>query len=493
MNGDDALFRIAEASVASKASHDRVAGMVRIARAAMAAVMMAGMATGLSAAGPSAAAPVWAQFSPNPPHVAVWDADQIDSSLVATPAGCYDAGSVQGLDRMLRGGIGPVKGFDSPRIVPMPDGRTLWLLQDAFLDYHGGATMREIRMMTEIRYTNSAVLIQDQQGCFTAVAHGDRTNASSFEPGTNPKDPWHQYWWPAGASAAAGTLQIVWVEMTHDSTEDRPPMAGPAIHPVATWLGIYDIDTLQRLSFELAPNTGVFPIVAFDAVDDPATGWTYLFGNSFLQNLPLEPNPPLGAHSATVTTLARVPLGRLDGAPQFWDGEGWVADERAAVPIAQAGTIEHIMHPQLIKGVWWSTTKPNGFLGNTVIVETAPAPQGPWTLWGSVPATAHGPRDEIWAGSLTYAPVLAPWLDAATGHPIVVLSQIDPGWWDHDGGDPARYRPQAIAVPHARDLPAQVLTKVDRGPSAARARTGRAADNLHGGSRERRMSGGSKS
>lgn len=403
----------------------------------------------------AAAGPIpWAEFEPNVPvtidtststtssHVplpSVWSADELSEGFVVTPAGCGDVRTATGLDAYLRNGAGPIKGFDSPRIVPMPDGRVLWLMQDAFLDYDEiPSTMREMR------YVNSAVLIQDTASCFTAVAHGNRRRAQPFEPGTGTDDPWKRFWWAGGASAASGQLQIMWIEMTHDPAEGRAPLDGPSIHPVATWLATYDASSLARISFRRAPDSGVFPIVGFDAVDDPSAGYTYLFGNTFLQNLALEPVPPFGAHSATVTTLARVPLGRLDLDPEFWTGSTWSRNAESAVPIAEEGIIEHIMRPQLIDGTWWSTTKPEGFLGDTVIVETASAPQGPWTLWGTAPATPHGDPTDV----VTYAPVLAPWLDP-DGLPIVVLSQIDIRWTVHDGGDPNRYRPQAFAVPRS--------------------------------------------
>jgi len=340
-----------------------------------------------------------------------------------------------------------VRGFDSPRIVALPDGRTLWMLQDAFVDraYVEGAAERR---MADIRYVNNVLLVQDRAGCFSLVSRGDQGHVEAFEPGTQPRDTWKQFWWAASASATSGQLQILWVEMTHDPTEDddptlrRNPLDGPAIHPVATWLGVYDLGTFGRLSFSPAPEPGVMPIVGFDSVDDPDTGYTFLFGNTFLQNLALEPLPPFGAHSATTTWLARVPIGRLDLPAEHWTGDGWSRDPGAAQPIAQEGRIERIMHPQLIGGVWWSVTKPDGFLGSEVVVETAPSPQGPWTVWGTAPAVARDPKP---AELLTYAPVLTPWLDA-DGNPLVVLSQIDPRWWVNDGGDPTRYRPQALTV-----------------------------------------------
>ena len=63
---------------------------------------------------------------------------------------------------------------------------------------------------------------------------------------------------------------------------------------------------------------------------------TYLFGNTYQQNLTLEGGFWDGPHSATAMWLARVPRGRLDQAPDYWDGSGWVDDRDRAEPISRA-------------------------------------------------------------------------------------------------------------------------------------------------------------
>lgn len=45
----------------------------------------------------------------------------------------------------------------------------------------------------------------------------------------------------------SGHVQILWVEMTHDPVDGRGPLEGPAVHPTATWVAVYDKNTLERL------------------------------------------------------------------------------------------------------------------------------------------------------------------------------------------------------------------------------------------------------
>ena len=64
---------------------------------------------------------------------------------------------------------------------------------------------------------------------------------------------------------------------------DPPPGDGLGWHPQSVWIATYDAGSLARLSFGPAPNAGVAPIYGYavDSDDD----YTYLFGNTFEQNL----------------------------------------------------------------------------------------------------------------------------------------------------------------------------------------------------------------
>ena len=357
---------------------------------------------------------------------------KISSEYVTTDVGCAPDLTAAGLETFFARRLGPIIGFDSPRVYPLGGDRYLWLLQDTFIDYARTATS-----MNTATYTNSTALLQIG-ACFTQIQRGAPGKAWSLEPGNG--ESFTHFFWPAGGSVDGNTIKIFWIEIIRDPVTGNP-WDGPNVHPAGTWLATYDLASFTRLSFAPAPNPGVSPIVGFDAVDGP-DGFTYLFGNSFLQNFAREGGYGNVPHSATVMTLARVPRGKLERAPEFRTATGWSSDPSNAVPISSRFDVENIMHPTFLGGRWVSVTKPEGFLGLDVIVETASVPWGPWTTAASVHATPRGDPADV----VTYAPIPLPWADA-DGGVIVVLSQIDTGWEQHDGGDPARYRPRVFGIP----------------------------------------------
>ena len=276
---------------------------------------------------------------------------KLSADYVVQDAGCAaDVSSATGLDAFFAEPVGTIKGFDEPRTYPLGDGRTLWVLQDAFTDETGSA-----RSFAHMGYANSMVLIQDGT-CFTSLRRGTLDEAIAFEIGTGDITFDH-YFWPAGGTVANGVLQMFWMEMVRDDME-LGPLDGIALHPVATWLATYDVATMQRLSFAPAPDPGVSPVYGYHVAD--SGGWSYLFGNSFVQNLALEGGAANGPHSATREYLARVPQGHLDAVPTYWDGGGWSTDPGAAVAISSRNWIENLMLPSRSRSGGCRPPRPTG-------------------------------------------------------------------------------------------------------------------------------------
>ena len=349
---------------------------------------------------------------------------------VVQDAGCAaDTSSAAGLAAFFAEPVGTIQGFDEPRTYSLGDGRTLWVLQDAFTDETGTA-----RSFAHMGYANSMALIQEGN-CFTSLRRGTADEAVAFEIGHGDISFDH-YFWPAGGAVADGVLQMFWMEMVRDDME-LGPLDGIALHPVATWLATYDVATMQRLSFELAPNPGVMPVYGYHVAE--SGDWAYLFGNSFLQNLALEGGVERGPHSATFEYLARVPRGHLDAAPTYWNGSGWSGDAEAAAPISARNWIENLMLPVLIDGRWVSATKTDGFLGSTVTVDAAPDPWGPWSTVATLPVIPRGDPTDV----VTYHATVLPFLDPS-GQVIVALSQVPMDLGATSA--PPRYRPQFITV-----------------------------------------------
>ena len=355
--------------------------------------------------------------------------NHFSADRVVLNVGCARSTSAQGLHDFFAEALGPIIGHDEPRITPLGDGRTLWILQDTFIDYHYSSNG-----FADMDYANNTVLIQNGL-CFTMLQGGTPSHAESFELGDAPMNH-DRYFWAGGATVSGGRLYVFWLEFVRD-TIAMGPLDGFGLHPVRTWLATYDPKTFKRLDFRLAPNSGVSPVYGYGVGDDG--DWTYLFGNSDLQNLALEGGYSNGPHSATRIYLARVPRGQVGSTPTYWTGASWSTDPAAAVPISSRFFVENMMLPVLIDGHWYSATKVDGFTGTNFVVDEADHPWGPYTTIRSLPAVPRGDPTDV----LTYHAAVLPWLDPSGGL-IITMSQIPA-----DMGAPtaeARYRPNFFVV-----------------------------------------------
>ena len=367
------------------------------------------------------------------------------SEYVVADVGCATDLSAAGLAAFFAQPLGAIEGFDGPRIYPLGDGRNLWVLQDTFVDYYGGQTS-----FAHMDYANSSALIQDG-ACFTSVQRGTPTDVESFEQG-NGDINFDHYFWPAGGTVRDGTLQMFWMEMVRDP-KTGGPLDGIALHPAVTWLATYDLASLERISFVPAPNSGVSPVYGYTVVDDG--DWSYLFANSYQQNLALEGGYANGPHSATRMYLARVPRGHLDDEPEYWNGSDWSAFAAEAAPISSRNFTENSMLPSVINGTWVSATKVDGFTGSTITIDVAADPWGPYLTALTLPATPRGDPSDI----VTYHALVLPWLDPVNGQLVVSLSQIPLALGADDA--PAKYRPNFFDVDLSAVAAGETTTTTD--------------------------------
>ena len=181
---------------------------------------------------------------------------------------------LRALDAFFRERVGPVLGLDYQHVYPLGGDRYLWLFQDVFIDHTGQATSFD-----QASFAHNTAMVQ-QGRCFTLLHRGTVTAPASFEPGTGERVQ-SRWFWPLGGELEDGHLQVFWAEMA--KAADPSPPDGLGWVPVGTWLATYDAATLARLSFQPAPLSSVDPIYGFAVASDAEH--TYLFGNSFDQNL----------------------------------------------------------------------------------------------------------------------------------------------------------------------------------------------------------------
>jgi hypothetical protein len=252
-----------------------------------------------------------------------------------------------------------------------------------------------------------------------------------------------------GGEIAMGQLWVFWVEMVKDPYDPAPP-DGLGWHPNKLYLAGYDQWTLARTAFMPAQDSSVTPIYGYAVSSDGA--YSYLFGNTFEQNMVREGGFWKGPHSATQMWLARVPRGQLWARPEYRTADGWSPNRVDAVPIVSRFFAENPMQPRFIDGQWVSATKIDGYWGEDLVIDVAPAPWGPWT---PVELFRLEPRGNDPAKN-TYHAHLLPWRDQF-GSVLIVVSNNARNMLRDAWPRPDRYRPM-VTYSAYRPTPAPETT-----------------------------------
>ncbi len=375
---------------------------------------------------------------PPPPPPAAPPAPWADSVFttagghVSTDVGCSRDLSAAALDEFFAARVGPVIGWDYQHVYPLGGNRYLWLFQDTFIDHSNTATT-----LGNASFAHNSALVQEGN-CFRLLHRGTTSRPAPFELGTGTTTL-NTWFWPMGGEVHGGRLYVFWAEMRKDDPDPKPP-DGLGWHPVATHIAAYDPNTLERLDFRRATSGGASPIYGY-AVESDATH-TYLFGNTFEQNLSREGGWFNGPHSGTKMFLARVPKGRLLDAPEYWTRTGWTTDRRNAHAFLQRHWSEFPMQPRYMDGQWIASTAVNGYWGDSFELDVANNPWGPWTTIESRPLV---PRGADWKMN-TYHAHLLPWRDGY-GQAVVSVSNNARNMLRDAWPNPYRYRPNVLAFP----------------------------------------------
>jgi len=392
------------------------------------------------------ARPIPVDPPPPPPEApaAPWAAGVVTTKAghVSTDVGCVSDLSAPGLDAFFAERVGPVIGWDYQHVYPLGGNRHLWLFQDTFVDHSNTANT-----LDGASFVHNAALIQDGN-CFRLLHRGTVDQPEPFELGTGTTTL-STWFWPMGGEVHDGRLHVFWARMVKDEI-DPPVPDGLGWHPETTYVAIYDPATLARIDFRPATQPGVSPIYGYAVQSDG--DWTYLFGNSFEQNLSREGGWANGPHSATRVYLARVPRGALFDQPTYWTPTGWSMDRRAAAPVLQRHWAEFPFQPRLFDGRWVAVTAVDGYWGDEFELDVANDPWGPWTTVESRPLVPRGADPRM----NTYHAHLMPWRDGS-GDLVVSVSNNARNMARDAWPNPARYRPM-LSTSAWRDPPAPVTT-----------------------------------
>lgn len=356
------------------------------------------------------------------------------SGHVAADVGCASDLSAEPLDWFFSSRVGPVIGWDYQHVYPLGGDRYLWLFQDVFLDHTG-----TVGRLDRARFVHNAALLQTGR-CFTLLHGGSPATPAPFEVGDGTARALSKWYWPMGGELSGDTLWVFWAEMVKDPYDPAPP-DGLGWHPERVHLAGYDRQTLRRTYFQPAPDSSATPIYGY-AVSSDGTH-TYLFGNTFEQNLVREGGFWNGPHSATAMWLARVPNGRLTDRPEYRTADGWSPNRADAVPIVNRYYTENPMQPRYLDGQWVSATAVDGYWGDALAIDMATQPWGPWTT------VHHGPLSPRNGDRLmnTYHAHLLPWRDGY-GSLLVTVSNNARNMQRDAWPRPDRYRPMVIYSPY---------------------------------------------
>jgi hypothetical protein len=343
-----------------------------------------------------------------------------------TVAGCeggYSSTDLNALIHDARTGAGGIVGADYARVQPLPDGRVLWVFQDVFVGGDGTS-------LHHASFVHNAGLIQNGS-CFQVLT-GDHGSWI----GGDVEYPLHHWFWPLDSVVTAdGYLAQFMVEMNNPTGRG----ATRGAEPVRVWIATIDMLDFSVVGLNLAPDSSDRPLYGFSITSDDH--YHYLYGNCYRQFA--DAGWPF-AHDTTCgprTFVARVPLGHPEMAPQYWNGVTWSSMRQYAEPIMTRGELANPMQVRRVGDMFVSVTKIDDWWDNTVAVDIARSPQGPWTSVTTMEVpTMCGKKCN------TYFAELLPWTDA-DGSLLIVISNN--AWdMDHDAfAEPLLYRPGVLTVP----------------------------------------------
>ena len=295
----------------------------------------------------SAASAASADETNAPPVPAVTEACATDTSAVALDA-FFAADGAAGL-----------AGGDYPHAIALPDGRLLWFFQDAFLG--------DDAALLGDRFAHNAALVQDGP-CFRLLPAGGGVGTSFV--GSWVEQSLTSWIWPLDAEVGAdGHL---WLYLAEVQNADGTGAAKGA-RPIGTWRARLSLPDLQLVDMAPASDRSR-SLYGYSIVSD--LEWTYLFGHCYRQFGSVEYG--FSAECSPYAYLARVPKGRMDLAPGYWNGDGWSDRRDDAQPVL---TAERSMPVSVERfgDVYVAASKENDWFGNDIVVRTAALPQGPWT------------------------------------------------------------------------------------------------------------------
>ena len=279
----------------------------------------------------------------------------------AAAADCAASSTAAGLDAFFTANdAAGLAGADYPHAYALPDGRTLWLFQDAFI----GADDQ----LGDDRFAHNAAVVQSGN-CFellpTSGGNGTSWIGSWVERGLR------QWFWPLDAEVGADGYLWLFLAEVHNPNGSG---AAAGAEPVATWRARYRLPDLELVDLEPAADASR-SLFGYSIVSDD--DWTYLFGHCYRQSrrgrgrvrsglLAVHLRGPRARAASSITSWStgRVPAGRRSASARQP-----VLSGQRSMPVSV----------ERFGDVYVAASDDDEWFGSDVVIRTAPAPQGPWT------------------------------------------------------------------------------------------------------------------
>jgi hypothetical protein len=240
-------------------------------------------------------------------------------------------------------------------------------------------------------------------------------------------------YWPTSLTEVAPGTVAMFAQRVADRRDDRFVNLGPGLAEVHVDDGIPHVVRV----IEIGPDDPSRQRIGWGAgvwrADD---GFIYIYGTA---------NPERDLVFGWSLHVARVAPDRIfdTGSWEYWVGTGWSPDATRAVEIIPAvGGVEQTLSVFAIDQEWYAVSKRDGYLGDAVVIRSAPSPTGPFTAGEVVAVRPSYPE----AGILRYAALAHPALFPEPG--TIVLS-VSNNATDAEAvsADPTLYRPEFFRVP----------------------------------------------
>jgi hypothetical protein len=343
----------------------------------------------------------------------------------STSAGCAGGYSESELNALIHDsvtGAGGIVGADYARAQILPDGRVLWVFQDVFV---GGDGSR----LDRASFVHNAGLVQDGS-CFQLL----RSDFNRSWIGGRDERPLHHWFWPLGSVVTDdGRLAQFMVEMRNPNGTG----AADGARPVAVWIATINLDDFSVIDLSPAPDSRDRPLYGFSITSDH--DYTYLYGNCYRQFA--DPGY-VGSHDVgcgPLVYVARVPVGHPESPPEYWSGTTWTTGRDDAVPIMARGVFANPIQVREVANVYVSVAKLDDWWGNTLDIEIARFPQGPFVLVASIEVPL------LCKGCNTYFAHLLPWT-TPEGALLIAISNNAWNMRRDAFPHPELYRPSILSI-----------------------------------------------